>query len=62
MLQIVFGDTETLVVVTHGIIKKTQKISQKEIQRVEEIRKEYFNNKSNNNEKNEVYPCKQSGE
>lgn len=39
-------ETETLVVATtHGIIKKTQKTPQKEIQRAEEIRKEYFNDK-----------------
>lgn len=38
-------ETETLVVTTHGIIKKTQKTPQKEIQRAEEIRKEYFNDK-----------------
>lgn len=38
-------ETETLVVATHGIIKKTQKTPKKEIQRAEEIRKEYFNNK-----------------
>lgn len=44
-----FWDTEreTLVVATHGIIKKTQKTPQKEIQRAEEIRKEYFNEKNN---------------
>lgn len=40
-------ETETLVVATHGIIKKTQKTPQKEIQRAEEIRKEYFNEKNN---------------
>lgn len=38
-------ETETLVVATHGIIKKTQKTPKKEVQRAEEIRKEYFNNK-----------------
>lgn len=38
-------ETETLVVATHGIIKKTQKTPQKEIERAEEIRKEYFNDK-----------------
>lgn len=42
-----FWDTEqdTLVIVTHGIIKKTQKTPLKEIAKAEEIRKEYFNNK-----------------
>lgn len=38
-------EAETLVVATHGIIKKTQKTPKKEIQRAEEIRKEYFNDK-----------------
>ena len=42
-----FWDTEeeTLVIATHGIIKKTQKTPQKEIAKAEAIRKEYFNNK-----------------
>ena len=40
-----FWDTEeeTLVIATHGIIKKTQKTPLKEIAKAEEIRKEYFN-------------------
>ena len=43
----VFLDTEeeTLVIATHGIVKKTQKTPLKEIAKAEEIRKEYFNNK-----------------
>ena len=43
-----FWDTEeeTLVIATHGIIKKTQKTPLKEIAKAEEIRKEYFNNKN----------------
>ncbi len=42
-----FWDTEaeTLVVVTHGIIKKTQKTPTKEIVKAEKIRKMYFENK-----------------
>ena len=42
-----FWDTEeeTLVIATHGIVKKTQKTPLKEITKAEEIRKEYFNNK-----------------
>ncbi|MBR6286476.1 MAG: type II toxin-antitoxin system RelE/ParE family toxin [Bacteroidaceae bacterium] len=42
-----FWDTEkeTLVVATHGIIKKTQKTPHKEIAKAEAIRKEYFNKK-----------------
>lgn len=42
-----FGDTEldTLVIVTHGIVKKTQKTPSKEIAKAEEVRKEYFKNK-----------------
>ena len=35
-------ETETLVIATHGIIKKTQKTPSKEIARAEEIRKLYF--------------------
>lgn len=43
-----FWDTEaeTLVVATHGFIKKTQKTPKKEINRAEEIRRIYFNSKS----------------
>ena len=42
-----FWDTEeeTLVIATHGIVKKTQKTPLKEIAKAEELRKEYFNNK-----------------
>lgn len=42
-----FWDTEldTLVIVTHGIVKKTQKTQSKEIAKAEEVRKEYFKNK-----------------
>ncbi len=42
-----FWDTqsETLVVATHGIVKKTQKTPEKEIAKAEAIRKEYFNDK-----------------
>ncbi len=38
-------ETDTLVIATHGIIKKTQKTPSKEIAKAEAIRKEYFNNK-----------------
>ena len=39
-----FWDTrkDTLVVATHGIIKKTQKTPRKEISKAENIRKQYF--------------------
>lgn len=39
-----FWDTETgtLIVATHGIVKKTQKTPQKEIVKAEEIRQQYF--------------------
>lgn len=42
-----FWDTEkdTLVIATHGIIKKTQKTPAKEIQKAEALRKQYFENK-----------------
>lgn len=38
-------ETETLVIVTHGILKKTQKTPQKEIAKAERIRQEYFKDK-----------------
>lgn len=42
-----FWDTEkrSLVVATHGIVKKTQKTPKKEIEKAERIRNEYFRNK-----------------
>lgn len=43
-----FWDTSqrTLVVVTHGIIKKTQKTPKKEISKAETLMKQYFRNKN----------------
>ena len=43
-----FWDTEieTLVVATHGIVKKTHKTPKKEIEKAERIREEYFNDKN----------------
>lgn len=38
-------DKDTLVIATHGFIKKTQKNPLKEIAKTEMIRKEYFNSK-----------------
>ena len=35
-------ETETLVIATHGIIKKSQKTPPREITKAEEIRKKYF--------------------
>ena len=35
-------ETDTLVIATHGIIKKTQKTPKKEIAKAERIRQEYF--------------------
>ena len=40
---------DTLVVATHGILKKTQKTPPKEIKKAEEIRKQYLENKAINN-------------
>ena len=34
--------TETLIIATHGIVKKSQKTPPKEITKAEEIRKKYF--------------------
>ena len=38
-------DEETLIIATHGIIKKTLKTPSKEIAKAEAIRKAYFDNK-----------------
>ncbi len=38
-------ETRTLVIATHGIIKKSQKTPTKEITKALEIRKQYFENK-----------------
>lgn len=42
-----FWDNEkkALVIVTHGIVKKTQKTPKKEIEKTKRIRQEYFNDK-----------------
>ncbi|WP_088655446.1 type II toxin-antitoxin system RelE/ParE family toxin [Geofilum rhodophaeum] len=37
---------DTVVISTHGIIKKTAKVPKSEIERAERIRKEYFERKS----------------
>ncbi|TXD85037.1 type II toxin-antitoxin system RelE/ParE family toxin [Subsaximicrobium wynnwilliamsii] len=36
---------ETLVLATHGVIKKTSKVDKKEIDKAERIRRNYFKNK-----------------
>lgn len=40
---------ETLVLATHGFVKKTDKLPKKEIDRALTIRSEYFNNKKKTN-------------
>ena len=42
------GENNTLVIATHGILKKTQKTPPKEIKKAEEIRIGYLNNKLKN--------------
>lgn len=42
---------ETLVIATHGIIKKTSKTADKEIEKAENIRLRYFELKNKRNEK-----------
>jgi phage-related protein len=37
--------TETIVLATHGFVKKGQKVPQKEIDKAERIRQQYFQNK-----------------
>jgi phage-related protein len=39
------NEKQSLVVATHGILKKTQKTPPKEIKKAEEIRKQYLYNK-----------------
>ena len=39
------GDIETVVVTTHGIVKKTAKVPKQEIKKAKQIRKEYLNSK-----------------
>lgn len=52
-----FWDTEikALVVVTHGIVKKTQRTPPKEVEKAERIRKEYFNDKNKGYGKDEFH-------
>ncbi len=38
--------TKTLVIATHGVIKKTNKVSKSEIEKAKRIRKDYFENKN----------------
>lgn len=45
---------ETLVLATHGIIKKTKKTSKSEIKKAEVIRKVYFELKNQENEQSEI--------
>lgn len=40
------GSAQTLVVATHGILKKSQKTPSKEIEKADEIRRLYFENKT----------------
>jgi len=41
------GKKTTIVVATHGIVKKTQKTPKKEIDKATKMMKEYFNDKNN---------------
>lgn len=40
------GKTETIVVATHGFLKKTKKTPESEIEKAERIRKKYFETKN----------------
>ena len=40
------NEIETFVIATHGILKKSQKAPPKEINKAEEIRKQYLENKT----------------
>jgi hypothetical protein len=37
---------ETLVIATHGVVKKSDKVQKSEIEKAERIRQEYFKNKT----------------
>lgn len=52
-----FWDNEikAMVIVTHGMVKKTQKTPKKEIAKAERIRQEYYNEKINDDGKDEIY-------
>lgn len=39
------GNNDTLIIATHGILKKTQKTPAREIKKAEETRKQYLTNK-----------------
>jgi phage-related protein len=41
------GEKETLIIATHGILKKTEKTPLKEIRKAEETRRQYFEIKKN---------------
>ena len=41
-------EQQVMVIATHGILKKTQKTPPKEIEKAEEIRRQYMNSKINN--------------
>ena len=41
---------DTVVISTHGLIKKTDKIPKIEIERAEKLREKYFNHKNKRNE------------
>jgi phage-related protein len=41
------GDKETLVLATHGLIKKTGKTPQADLEKAERIRQQYFEQKTN---------------
>ena len=43
--------SDTLVICTHGFIKKRSKVSEQEIQKAVQIRKKYFEDKQSNNKR-----------
>lgn len=48
-------DGETLVIATHGLVKKTQKTPQREKEKAKAIHKEWFNNKKISYGTNGIY-------
>ncbi len=50
-------DTETFIIATHGIVKKSQKTPQKEIAKAEKIREEYFKKSDYGKDEYDITRC-----
>ena len=50
-------ETETFIIATHGIVKKSQKTPQKEIAKAEKIREEYFKKSDYGKDEYDITRC-----